>query len=157
MVVGDGRMRDAVESAGGSNVEILGHVDDDTLLDLYRRCQALLFPGEEDFGIIPVEAQACGAPVLARGVGGVRDSVIPGTTGILYPAVDGRGEVDALASAMRSFDATSFDAGVLRAHAEGFGPDAFRARFQAAIKPLIERWGDPVPAVSPFARPSAAS
>ena len=153
VVVGGGRMRAAVEAAGGPSVEILGQVDDDTLLDLYRRCQAVLLPGEEDFGIIPVEAQACGAPVLARGVGGVRDSVIPGVTGILYPAVEGADEVDALARAMRNFDGAAFDAGVLRAHAEGFSPDAFRARFSAAVHPLFERWNDPVPTVSPYAAP----
>ncbi|MDQ4068436.1 MAG: glycosyltransferase [Actinomycetota bacterium] len=154
LVVGDGRMRAAVEAAGGSSVQILGHVDDDTLLDLYRRCQAVLLPGEEDFGIIPVEAQACGTPVLARGVGGVRDSVLPGVTGHLYPAIDGAGEVDALADAMRRFDATSFDPEVLRAHAEGFSADAFRARFGEAVRRLIEQRDMQAPMVHSAASPS---
>lgn len=154
VVVGEGRMRAAVEAAGGTSVEMLGHVDDDTLVDLYRRCRAVVLPGEEDFGIIPVEAQACGAPVLARGIGGVRDSVVPGVTGTLYPAADAAGEVDALADAMRRFDGASFDSTVIRAHAEGFSPEAFRARFSAAVDPLFERWGsrvatDDVPVPNP--------
>lgn len=146
VVVGEGRMRAAVEAAGGASVEMLGHVDDDTLVGLYRRCRALVMPGEEDFGIIPVEAQACGAPVLARGVGGVRDSVVPGVTGTLYPPVDGAGEVDALAHAMGAFDAASFDSGAVRAHAEGFSPETFRAGFLAAVQPLLEKWEEPMAA-----------
>ena len=153
LVVGDGRMRAAVEAAGGSSVQILGHVDDDTLVDLYRRCQAVLLPGEEDFGIIPVEAQACGTPVLARGVGGVRDSVLPGVTGHLYPAMDGAGEVDALADAMHRFDAAPFDPEVLRAHAEGFSADAFRARFGDAVRELMERRGIAAPTLGSPSRP----
>ena len=160
VVVGEGRMRAAVEAAGGASVEILGHVDDDTLVDLYRRCRAVVLPGEEDFGIIPVEAQACGAPVLARGIGGVRDSVVPGRTGTLYPAADGGDEVDALADAMRAFDGASFDSNVIRAHAEGFSPEVFRARFRAAVDPLLERWGarvetDDVPIPTPLQAGSA--
>lgn len=152
VVVGDGRMRAAVEAAGGSSVQVLGRVDDETLVDLYRRCQAVLMPGEEDFGIIPVEAQACGTPVLARGVGGARDSVVPGVTGHLYPAVDGAGEVDALVDAIRSFDAGAYDPATVRAHAEGFSADAFRARFGEAVRGLVERRGDPAPTGSPYSR-----
>ena len=141
VVVGEGRMRAAVEAAGGSNVELLGPVDDDTLLDLYRRCRAVVLPGEEDFGIIPVEAQACGTPVLARGVGGVQDSVVPGRTGTLYAAGDGSDEIDALAHAMHTFDGSIFDPAVLRAHAQDFSPQAFHARFRAVVAPLMERHG----------------
>lgn len=153
IVVGEGRMRAATKAAGGPNVEILGQVDDDTLLDLYRRCRAVVLPGEEDFGIIPVEAQACGAPVLARGVGGVCDSVVPGVTGTLYVG-DGMSEVDALADAMRHFDDTTFDARVLRAHAEGFAPPAFRARFGAAVNGLLERRPTPFPSPVPHGIPN---
>src|SRR4029077_10734084 len=66
LVAGDGRARRAVEAGARPTVEILGRVDSEQLRELYRGCRALLFPGEEDFGIMPVEAQACGAPVIAR-------------------------------------------------------------------------------------------
>lgn len=137
VVAGDGRMRSAVEAAAGPGTEVLGYVDDVTLRDLYRRCQALVFPGEEDFGIVPVEAQACGAPVLARRIGGVLETVVDGVTGSLYQPAGPADEVDALAAAMRSFDATTFDAAVLRSHAQTFSPEAFRARFLAAAAPAL--------------------
>lgn len=138
VVAGDGRMRAAVEAAAGPGTEVLGYVDDDTLRDLYRRCLALVFPGEEDFGIVPVEAQACGAPVLALGVGGVLDSVVDGVTGALYHPRSPSEEVDALAAAMASFDADAFDPAVLRRHAESFSPEAFRARFTAAVAGVFD-------------------
>jgi glycosyltransferase involved in cell wall biosynthesis len=134
VVAGDGRLRAKVEALAAPNVEVLGRVDDEALRDLYRRCRALVFPGEEDFGLVPVEAQACGAPVVALGVGGVLDSVVDGKTGTLY-----RGGVDDLAGALRSFDPARFDADVIRAHAEGFGIAAFRDRFAALALRALER------------------
>jgi glycosyltransferase involved in cell wall biosynthesis len=135
VVAGEGRSRAAVEAAAGPGTELLGEVDDATLVDLYRRCQALVFPGEEDFGIVPVEAQACGAPVLARRVGGVLDSVVDGVTGTLYDGGDD--EVGALASALRHFDPSRFDPGAARANAERFSAPAFRARFGAVVQNVL--------------------
>ncbi|MGH9033813.1 MAG: glycosyltransferase, partial [Acidimicrobiia bacterium] len=130
-VVGVGRQRQELETRAGPGVEFLGRVDDETLRDLYRRCRALVFPGEEDFGIIPVEAQACGAPVLAQAAGGALESVVDGTTGVLYaPGRTGTaGEVEALATTMRSFDPTRFDAADIRRQAEQFSPARFREGF----------------------------
>jgi len=133
IVAGDGRARGAVEAAAGPTVEILGRVDNDTMRDLYRNCRALLFPGEEDFGIMPVEAQACGAPVVARAVGGVLDTVIPGTTGVLYPATTDTEHVETLSGVLRDFDDDAFDRSAIRAHAEAFAPARFREGFAAAV------------------------
>ena len=133
VVAGDGRARGAVEAAAGPTVEILGRVDDDTMRDLYRNCRALLFPGEEDFGIMPVEAQACGAPVIARAVGGVLDTVVPGTTGVLYPAATDTDHVETLARVLLDFADADFDRAVIRAHAERFAPARFREGFAAAV------------------------
>jgi glycosyltransferase involved in cell wall biosynthesis len=66
-----------LERSAGANIEFLGWVDDALLAALYGSCQALIFPGEEDFGIVPLEAQACGRPVIAYGKGGVLETVIP--------------------------------------------------------------------------------
>ena len=139
VVAGDGRARRAVEAAAGPTVEILGRVDDAALRDLYRNCRALLFPGEEDFGIMPVEAQACGAPVIARGVGGVLDTVVPGTTGVLYAATTDTDHVETLSRVLREFDDARFDRSVIRAHAEGFAPARFRAGLAAAIEAVTGR------------------
>jgi glycosyltransferase involved in cell wall biosynthesis len=133
IVAGDGRARGAVEAAAGPTVEILGRVDNDTMRELYRDCRALLFPGEEDFGIMPVEAQACGAPVIARGVGGVLDTVVPGTTGVLYPAATDTEHVETLSRVLRDFDDGDFDRAAIRAHAERFAPARFREGFAAAV------------------------
>ena len=135
VVAGDGRSRPAVEAAAGPGTELLGAVDDATLVDLYRRCRALVFPGEEDFGIVPVEAQACGTPVLARGVGGVLDSVVDGVTGTLYRGSGA--EVADLASALRAFDPSRFDARVIRANAERFSAANFRIRFAAVVQDAL--------------------
>jgi glycosyltransferase involved in cell wall biosynthesis len=135
VVSGEGRLRPQVEQLAAPGTPVLGEVDRATLRDLFRRCRALVLPGEEDFGIVPVEAQACGAPVLAPAVGGVRDSVLDGITGRLYqPDKD---PVAALASEMRAFDAASFDATAIRAHAEQFAPDRFRARMSAHVDELL--------------------
>jgi glycosyltransferase involved in cell wall biosynthesis len=134
VVAGDGRARSAVEAVAGPGIELLGEVDQATIRDLYRRCRALVFPAEEHFGIVPVEAQACGAPVIALRAGGVLESVIDGETGVLYTG-EGPGP---LAEALRSFDPDAFDSDRIRAHAERFGPERFRARFRDAVAMLVK-------------------
>ena len=136
VVAGEGRSKGAVIDAGGSHVEVLGGVDDSTLLDLFRRCKALVFPGEEDFGIVPVEAQACGAPVIALGVGGALDSVIDGVSGCLVPPAQPGGEVAALARHLATFDSGLYDPGAIRQHAEKFSPENFRAGMLRAVEGL---------------------
>jgi glycosyltransferase involved in cell wall biosynthesis len=133
VVAGDGRARGAVEAAAGSTVEILGRVGDDEMRELYRTCRALVFPGEEDFGIMPIEAQACGAPVIARAIGGVLDTVVPGTTGVLYPATADTDHVETLARIMGGFTDSDFEPSTIRAHAERFAPARFREGFTAAL------------------------
>ena len=91
---------------------------------------ALVLPGEEDFGIAPVEAMACGRPVVALGRGGATETVVPGVTGSL---VDDE-SVESLADAMRDVDERAFDASIIRAHAESFGTH----RFEAAMAGLID-------------------
>ena len=141
VVAGDGRARPAVEAAAGRGVEVLGQVDDETLRDLYRRCRALVFPGEEDFGIVPVEAQACGTPVLARGVGGVLDSVVEGVTGTFYKAGSAIEEVEALAAAMAGFDGDRFDPLAISTHARRFSQAAFRRRFRSVVERVVASVG----------------
>lgn len=122
VVAGDGRLFDQL-AADHPDVEMLGRVPDETLRDLLRRARAVLMPGVEDFGIVPVEAQACGTPVVALGRGGALDTVVPGVTGVLY---DGPDEMRALADALTGFDPAPFDAAVLRTHAQRFSRAAFR-------------------------------
>jgi glycosyltransferase involved in cell wall biosynthesis len=135
VVSGEGRLRPQVEALAAAGTEILGEVERTTLRDLYRRCRALVLPGVEDFGIVPVEAQACGAPVLAPARGGVLDSVVDGVTGRLYPS--GVDAITTLAEEMQAFDPLSYDPVRIREHAEQFSAERFRARVTCAVHGLL--------------------
>ena len=125
-IAGGGPDRPRLEAMAGPAVEFLGAVDDDTLRDLYRRCQAVVLPGEEDFGLVPVEAMACGRPVVALGRGGARETVVPGETGVLVDEAT----PDQLAEGMDRARRQAFDPARLRAHAETFAVDRFEAGFR---------------------------
>jgi glycosyltransferase involved in cell wall biosynthesis len=129
IVAGDGRGLDRVRAVAGRHTEFRGHVSDRDLADLFARSHALLFPGEEDFGIVPVEAQAAGLPVIAFGSGGARDSVIDGVTGVLFEPQT----VDGLCAAIERFEALDLDDCDLREQARGFAPAAFAAGFTDAV------------------------
>lgn len=133
VVVGDGRMRAECERIAGPHTEFRGRVSDHELRSLFRRCGALLMPGVEDFGIVPVEAQACGAPVMATGAGGALDTVAPGRTGELVPAGE-TGLVERWASALRSFDPAKFDPMAIRQHAEAFSAQRFRIQMREIVE-----------------------
>ena len=136
VVAGEGRSRPALEQLAGENVEFLGAVDQRTLVELFRRTRALVFPGEEDFGLVPVEAQACGAPVIALGRGGVLDTVIDGSTGLTYLPVKGD-DVAALAARLGTFDPAAFDPLVIRRHAEQFSRTRFRERLSTHVESVL--------------------
>jgi glycosyltransferase involved in cell wall biosynthesis len=130
-VVGDGRDRSRLEAMAGPNVTFLGRVPyGQELLSLYRRCQAFVFPGLEDFGIAPVEAQAAGRPVIAYAGGGALDTVQEGVTGSFFREQS----PDALAVAVRDFQATDYDPEACRANAERFSVDTFRGKLMTFIE-----------------------
>lgn len=136
VVAGDGRARAECERIAGPETTFLGRVSDVEQLDLYRRCRALLLPGVEDFGIVPVEAQACGAPVLAAAAGGALDSVLPGRTGELV-ASDPAEAVEAWAAVLAGFEPAGYPAAQVRAHAETFSPASFRSRMAAVVEQAL--------------------
>jgi glycosyltransferase involved in cell wall biosynthesis len=103
-IAGAGRDAERLQSMAGPTITFLGRVPDSDLPDLMARCKAFVFPGYEDFGIAPVEAQAAGRPVIAYGVGGALDSVIDGVSGVLFheqtagALIDAVHRLDAIAS-----------------------------------------------------------
>ncbi len=134
IVIGTGSEERRLKAAATSNVEFVGYVPDAEVTRYLRRCRALILPGEEDFGIAPVEAMACGKPVIAYGKGGVRETVLDGITGILFAEQS----ASSLRHALQTFRGTSFDPGRMRAHAEKFDEASFREN----LGHLIARWWD---------------
>jgi glycosyltransferase involved in cell wall biosynthesis len=133
LVVGDGEMRVELERRAKSNITFLGKIPFNRLRLEFSRCQALIFPGEEDFGIIPVEVMASGRPVIALARGGALDTVIDGKTGLLFS----QETVDGLNAAIEQFEAmgsTGFDIKVLTEHARGFGLGPFRRGFGEVLR-----------------------
>jgi glycosyltransferase involved in cell wall biosynthesis len=128
-VVGGGRGEGGLAEVAGTRTEFLGRVDDAVLAGVIAGARALLFPGEEDFGMVPVEVQAAGVPVIAYGRGGARDSVIDGRTGVLYDQPSAEG----LVGGIERFEGLSFDEGALREHALGFAPERFRERMTGLL------------------------
>ena len=129
-IVGDGPERGALESTAGPTVEFLGRLSDDRVRDEYRRACAVILPGEEDFGIVPVEAQACGCPVVALGRGGALETVIDGETGVLFAEPTAA----SLGAALERAAVTTFDRDRLRRHAEQFS----RERHVSELKTVID-------------------
>ena len=135
-IVGDGRDRARLQARATPNVEFLGRVDDDALRDLYANCRGYLFPGEEDFGIAPVEAQAAGKPVIAYAAGGALDTVIDGETGVHFA----RQTPADLVAAVRRFESLSFDPARIRQNAERFSSAVFREQFLAFVERAYQEW-----------------
>jgi len=130
-VVGDGRAAEAVRAAAGPQAEFLGAIGDDELTRVMAGARALIFAGEEDFGIVPVEAQAAGVPVIAYGTGGVRDSVVDGETGVFFAEQT----VESCAAGILAFEdlEASFDERAIRANAERFAPHRFAEAFRGLL------------------------
>jgi len=129
-IVGQGPEESRLRTLAGPRVEFLGSLGDEDIRRCYRESGVVLLPGEEDFGIVPVEAQACGRPVVALGRGGALETVVDGVTGVLVPSAT----PEAMAAGIRRALDGPFDAGTIRRHAERFS----RARFFEAFGSVIE-------------------
>lgn len=133
-VVGAGPDLARLRARYGKAIEFIGRTSDAELERLYAGARAVVIPGVEEFGIVAVEAQAAGRPVIAARGGGALETIIEDETGCFVPA----GDVRALARAMRRLDAEDFDPEVIQRHAQSFSPAAFRTRMRAEIGAAIE-------------------
>ncbi len=140
IIVGDGPDRKRLEarsmnheSRGVGEVEFLGRVSDEELVELYRNCQALIMTQQEDFGITPLEAQAAGRPVIAYGAGGALETVLPGKTGEFFDEQT----PEALAGVLRNFNPDDFDPADCRKQARRFSREAFEKNFMAQVERLV--------------------
>jgi glycosyltransferase involved in cell wall biosynthesis len=130
VIVGDGPDRSRLQALAGSNISFLGRLTDSETKRYLEGCRGLIFPGLEDFGIAPVEAQACGRPVIAFAGGGALETVIDGESGVLF---DDRSP-ESLAGAVQRFEKITWDAEIIRANAERFSREVFLERMTAVLK-----------------------
>jgi len=128
-IVGDGPERATLQRAAGNGTMFFGRRSDEEIRDLYRRASVVLLPGEEDFGIAPLEAQACGRPVVALGRGGALETIVPDQTGVLVSEPTAEAFADAVARAVDR----RFDAEAIRRHAERFSRERFGDEMQALV------------------------
>jgi glycosyltransferase involved in cell wall biosynthesis len=142
-IVGDGPERRRLEglAQGTPGITFTGRLSDEALRARYQSATALLFPGEEDFGIVPLEAQAAGCPVVALGRGGVLETVVDGETGLLMDEVT----EGTMAEALTRAATLPWDRSRIRAHAERFGRDRFLKEMTEIVNdtlraPVTERW-----------------
>ncbi len=140
-IAGDGPDRDRLERLADGRVEFVGRLSDEQLRDEYRRARAVLLPGEEDFGIVPVEAQACGRPVVALARGGALETITSGETGILFEEPTAA----SMGAALEAVADVPFDPEHLRASAQRFSRERHVERMHAVIDetldaPIGTRW-----------------
>ena len=130
VIIGGGRDEQRLKQLAGPTICFMGRLSDEEVLRYYARCRALILPGEEDFGITPLEAQASGRPVIAFGAGGALASVVDGVTGVFFHAQS----VDSLAAALATFDESRFDTQAIRNHALEFDKPRFHRRLLQFIE-----------------------
>jgi len=130
VVIGDGPEMPKVRAKAGPNVTLLGYQPFEVLRDYMQRAKAFVFAAEEDFGIAPVEAQACGTPVIAFGKGGAAETVVAGETGVFFQDQN----VSSLIKAIEEFEKLRFDPLRVRKNAERFSSERFRREFAALIE-----------------------
>jgi glycosyltransferase involved in cell wall biosynthesis len=130
IIVGEGPDRSRLEElARGGNVHFAGRVSESELRKFLQECRAFIFPGQEDFGIAPVEAQGWGKPVIAFGQGGALETVIPDETGVFFTAQT----ADSLAGALQAFEERTWDAEKIRRNALRFSAERFETEMRALV------------------------
>ncbi len=145
VVIGDGEMMGALRKMAGPTITFLGYQPDALVRQHYQRCRAFLFPSEEDIGLTPIEAQACGRPVIAFGRGGALETVLGGSpaspatiessTGVFFA----QQSAESLAEAIRFFESNEgrFSPAFIRRHAERFDASRFKTEMRAFINAKV--------------------
>lgn len=132
-IAGEGPAKTSLQRVSGPSVDFLGYCTNEELRSLYVNAEATLFPGEEDFGLVPLESMACGTPVIAYRAGGALETVVDGKTGMFFDEAT----PESLAAALQTFDRTRFDPEVCRAHAARFSRHEFEIGMRSAVASLM--------------------
>lgn len=130
VVIGDGEQREYLKSLADDNITFTGRISDEEVKDYLQRCKAMIFSAEEDFGIVPLEAQACGRPVIAYGKGGALETVVDGVTGVFF----GEQELSSVIRAIEKFETLNLNTEEIYNHAMKFGEERFREEIKKIIK-----------------------
>ncbi len=130
VVIGNGNMKEELQRIAGPGITFLGRASDEDMRRCYAEAQALIFPGVEDFGIVPVEAQAAGTPVIALGKGGALETVTSNTTGLFFQEC----KVESLVEAILEFESRTWDSQSCRKHADQFSNSVFRHKMQEFVE-----------------------
>jgi len=130
VIVGSGSEATRLKQLAGPTINFKGQVTDQELIKLYQHCQALIMPQEEDFGIVSLEAQASGKPVIALQSGGAKETIINQQTGVFFP----KPTVDSLVSAMKQFNSHSWDPSLIQAQAKKFATRIFVNNFKNFVE-----------------------
>lgn len=131
VVIGDGEQRDYLKSLADNNITFTGRISDEEVKNYLQRCKAMIFCAEEDFGIVPLEAQACGRPVIAYGKGGALETVVDEVTGVFFD----KQEVESIINGIEKFELLNLDADKIYEHAMEFS----RERFKKEIEGVVQR------------------
>jgi len=134
-IIGDGPARKKLEAAAGENIEFLGKIGDAELRQRLAGCRALVFPGEEDFGIVPLEAMACGRPVIAFNGGGAQETIIDGENGVFFESQT----ADSLMRAVEKFQFMVFNKTSIREHAQKFDKEIFKLKIKEFVTERLKQ------------------
>lgn len=133
IVIGDGAAREQLEKIAGQKTRFLGRQPDSVVARYAGRCRALIFPGEEDFGMTPLEINAAGRPIIAFRAGGATETVVEGETGVFF----NEQTAESLIGAIEEFESLSFDRRTLRRHAEKFDRSVFASRIREFVGNIV--------------------
>jgi len=151
VIIGTGQDSTRLRALAGPDIEFLGWQSDESIREHLRRCRALLFPGEEDFGIVPVEANACGTPVIALGRGGATETILPlgnssTPTGVWFEEQNASALIEAIARF--EHNETAFNARAIRRQALHFNRHRFEAELFGYLDEVMAGTGVRTPAIS---------
>lgn len=134
VVIGDGEERKNLEKLanGDKNIIFTGRISDEEVKDYLQRCKALIFCAEEDFGIIPVECQACGRPVIAYGKGGTLETIVDGKTGVFFD----KQTIESLIEGIEKFEKITFKSEIIQEHARKFSEERFKKEILEQIEKI---------------------
>lgn len=135
-IVGDGPCRRALQEKAKANIEFVGRLPDQQLAECLSACRALIFPGEEDFGIVPLEAMACGRPVIAYDAGGARETVVAGKTGLFFE----QQTAQALVKVIKEFQFMTFEKVVIRQQAAQFSQEIFAEKIKSLVNQKYQQF-----------------